>query len=287
MNTSEAKRVLETALICASAPLHLNEMKALFDEQVGIDTLRRLLDELATDWQDRGVELVALATGWRFQSRPQMHEFLGRLHPERPPKYSRAAMETLAIVAYRQPVTRGDIEDIRGVTVSSQIIKQLEERGWVDAIGYREAPGRPALYATTKQFLDDLGLASLDQLPPIDGTAGGLGSTLAGLQDTPNLIGDGQAALALDGDGDGGPVAVTDVGHAATAEEQPAPFIAAEAQPTTPGASIVAAPVPHPLPSARSHAPETAAHEPESVQIHASAPPDPADEPEHPTDAQT
>ncbi|HLL13340.1 MAG TPA: SMC-Scp complex subunit ScpB, partial [Rubrivivax sp.] len=169
MNTAEAKRVLETALICAAAPLPLPEMRALFDGEVGSDTLRRLLDELTDDWQGRGVELVALASGWRFQSRPELRPYLDRLHPEKPPKYSRAALETLAIVAYRQPVTRGDIEDIRGVTVSSPIVKQLEDRGWIEAIGYREAPGRPALYATTRQFLDDLGLASLDQLPPIDG----------------------------------------------------------------------------------------------------------------------
>jgi segregation and condensation protein B len=169
MNTQEAKRVLETALICAQQPMPLRDMRALFAEQVGADTVRNLLDELVRDWEDRGVELVALSTGWRFQSRPEMREYLDRLHPEKPPRYSRAAMETLAIIAYRQPVTRGDIEDIRGVTVSSQIVRQLEERGWIDAIGYREAPGRPALYATTRQFLDDLGLASLDQLPALDG----------------------------------------------------------------------------------------------------------------------
>jgi segregation and condensation protein B len=174
MITSEAKRVLETALICAVTPMQLAEMRALFNGEVGNDTLRVLLDELVREWEGRGVELVALASGWRFQSRPEMREYLDRLHPEKPAKYSRAAMETLAIVAYRQPVTRGDIEDIRGVTVSSQIVKQLEDRGWIDAIGYREAPGRPALYATTKQFLDDLGLASLDQLPPLDGS--GLGA---------------------------------------------------------------------------------------------------------------
>jgi segregation and condensation protein B len=168
MNTQEAKRVLETALICAQQPLPLREMRDLFDEQVGPDTLRSLLDELVRDWEPRGVELVALATGWRFQSRPEMRQFLDRLHPEKPPRYSRATMETLAIVAYRQPVTRGDIEDIRGVTVSGPIVKQLEERGWIEAIGYREAPGRPALYATTRQFLDDLGLASLDQLPVLE-----------------------------------------------------------------------------------------------------------------------
>ncbi len=169
MNTTEAKRVLETALICAQHPLPLREMRSLFDEQVGPDTLRTLLDELMHDWQDRGVELVAVASGWRFQSRPEMREYLDRLHPEKPPRYSRATLETLAIIAYRQPVTRGDIEDIRGVTVSGPIVKQLEERGWIEAIGYREAPGRPALYATTRQFLDDLGLASLDQLPVLEG----------------------------------------------------------------------------------------------------------------------
>jgi segregation and condensation protein B len=199
MNTAEAKRVLETALICATAPMTLTEMRALFDGQVGPDTLRHLLDELARDWEDRGVELVALASGWRFQSRPEMREYLDRLHPEKPPKYSRAAMETLAIVAYRQPVTRGDIEDIRGVTVSSQIIKQLEDRGWIDAIGYREAPGRPALYATTRQFLDDLGLASLDQLPPLEAGSGLSDATgaLAAL-DQPALLDEPQGALPLD-----------------------------------------------------------------------------------------
>ena len=172
MNTLEAKRVLETALICAQQPLPLRDMRSLFADQLGPDTLRSLLDELVRDWAPRGVELVALASGWRLQSRPEMREYLDRLHPEKPPRYSRAAMETLAIVAYRQPVTRGDIEDIRGVTVSGQIVKQLEERGWIDAIGYREAPGRPALYATTRQFLDDLGLASLDQLPVQGGAPG-------------------------------------------------------------------------------------------------------------------
>jgi segregation and condensation protein B len=168
MNTQDAKRVLETALICAQQPLSLREMGTLFADELAPDTLRTLLDELAGDWQGRGVELVALASGWRFQSRPELREYLDRLNPEKPPRYSRAAMETLAIIAYRQPVTRGDIEDVRGVTVSSQIIKQLEERGWIDAIGYREAPGRPALYATTPQFLDDLGLSSLDGLPMLE-----------------------------------------------------------------------------------------------------------------------
>jgi segregation and condensation protein B len=171
MNTQDAKRVLETALICAQQPLPLRDLRSLFDDQLGADTIRGLLDELVRDWEDRGVELVALAGGWRFQSRPELREYLDRLHPEKPPKYSRATLETLAIIAYRQPVTRGDIEDIRGVTVSSQLIKQLEDRGWVDTIGHRETPGRPALYATTRQFLDDLGLASLEQLPALEGAA--------------------------------------------------------------------------------------------------------------------
>ena len=165
MNTTDAKRVLETALICAQQPLPLSDMRTLFADEIGADTLRAMLDELVRDWEGRGVELVPLASGWRFQSRPEMREHLDRLNPEKPPKYSRAVMETLAIIAYRQPVTRGDIEDIRGVTVATQIIKQLEDRGWVEAIGHRETPGRPALLATTRHFLDDLGLSSLEQLP--------------------------------------------------------------------------------------------------------------------------
>lgn len=197
MNTQDAKRVLETALICAQQPMPLRDMRTLFADEIGPDTLRAILDELARDWEGRGVELVPLSTGWRFQSRPEMREFLDRLNPEKPPKYSRAVMETLAIIAYRQPVTRGDIEDIRGVTVASQIVKQLEDRGWVEAIGYREAPGRPALFATTKQFLDDLGLASLEQLPVIGATGDGVDKLSESLADQPSLI-DPQAALALD-----------------------------------------------------------------------------------------
>ncbi|MDP3821143.1 MAG: SMC-Scp complex subunit ScpB [Burkholderiales bacterium] len=188
MNSQDAKRVLETALICASQPLPLRDMRVLFADELGPDTLRSLLDELTREWDGRGVELVALATGWRLQSRPEMREYLDRLNPEKPPKYSRAVMETLAIIAYRQPVTRGDIEDIRGVTVASQIVKQLEDRGWVEAIGYRESPGRPALLATTKQFLDDLGLASLEQLPLLAG-GGADGQALASaLAEQPSLL---------------------------------------------------------------------------------------------------
>ena len=187
MNTPDAKRVLETALICANQPLPMRDMKALFADAIGPDTLRSLLDEIARDCEGRGIELVALASGWRFQSRPEMREHLARLNPEKPPRYSRALMETLAIIAYRQPVTRGDIEDIRGVVVASQTIKQLEDRGWVEAIGYREAPGRPALLATTTQFLDDLGLATLDQLPVLDGD-GSMTLNDAALPAQPSLL---------------------------------------------------------------------------------------------------
>jgi len=170
MKTLDAKRVLEAALICSSQPMALRDLGALFADEIGPDTIRDLLAELGRDCAGRGIELVSLATGWRFQSRSEMASYLSRLSPDRPPRYSRAVMETLSIIAYRQPVTRGDIEDIRGVAVASSIIKQLEERGWVEAIGYREAPGRPALLATTRHFLDDLGLASLDELPALDGT---------------------------------------------------------------------------------------------------------------------
>jgi len=168
INTAEATRVLETALICAHQPLSLKDMAILFQDEVGADTLKDMLDDLALQWTGRGVELVQVATGWRFQSRPEMRDFLDRLHPEKPPRYTRAALETLAIIAYRQPVTRGDMEDIRGVTINSLLIKQLEDRGWVEVIGHRETVGRPALFATTRQFLDDLGLQSLAQLPALD-----------------------------------------------------------------------------------------------------------------------
>jgi segregation and condensation protein B len=178
MNTDEAKRVLETALLCAREPMSIHGMKKLFADDdasapltapaVGSDTIKILLEELRQDWEGRGVELVSLASGWRFQSRPEMKPYLDRLSQEKPPRYSRATLETLAIIAYRQPVTRGDIEEIRGVTVNSQTIKMLEDRGWIDVVGHREVLGRPALLGTTKQFLDDLGLASLAQLPPLE-----------------------------------------------------------------------------------------------------------------------
>lgn len=165
MNTVDAKRVLETALICAPLPVSVRDLRSLFDDALGTDTVKGLLLDLQQDWALRGVELVQVASGWRFQSRPEMRVYLDRLHPEKPPRYTRAALETLAIIAYKQPVTRGDIEDIRGVTVNSLLIKQFEDRGWVEVIGHRETVGRPALLATTRQFLDDLGLQSLDQLP--------------------------------------------------------------------------------------------------------------------------
>lgn len=168
MNTAQAKRVLETALICSQQPMPVRDMRTLFDDQLGADTIKTLLQQLQLEWAQRGVELVSVGTGWRFQSRPEMRPYLDRLNPEKPPRYSRATLETLAIIAYRQPVTRGDMEDIRGVTINSMIIKQLEDRGWIEVIGHREAVGRPALFATTKHFLDDLGLASLDQLPLLD-----------------------------------------------------------------------------------------------------------------------
>ncbi|MFM0200079.1 SMC-Scp complex subunit ScpB [Paraburkholderia fungorum] len=180
MNTQEAKIVLETALICAQEPLKLVDLRKLFADGVSADTVRNLLEDLKQDWSGRGVELVGLASGWRFQSKPAMRSYLDRLHPEKPPKYSRAVLETLAIIAYRQPVTRGDIEEIRGVTVNTQVVKQLEDRNWIEVIGHRDVPGRPALYATTRQFLDDLGLKALDELPPLADPSAQLNADLLG-----------------------------------------------------------------------------------------------------------
>jgi segregation and condensation protein B len=192
MKTLDAKRVLEAALICSSQPMALREMSALFAGELGNDTLRGLLDELVAECKGRAIELVTLASGWRYQSRAEMAPYLARLDPERAPKYSRAVLETLAIIAYRQPVTRGDIEDIRGVAVASSVVKQLEDRGWIEAIGYREAPGRPALLATTRQFLDDLGLQTLEQLPTLDGADG---EPIAQAAALPN--GESQATLSF------------------------------------------------------------------------------------------
>lgn len=167
-NLSDVKLILETALLVSHEPLSLHQLGKLFETEIDHDNLRKVLDEIKVDWLARGVELVQVATGWRFQARPEYQRYIDRLSPEKPPKYSRAVLETLAIISYRQPVTRGDIEDIRGVTVSPNILKTLEGRGWIDVIGNREVPGRPALYATTKQFLDDLNLRSLQELPSLD-----------------------------------------------------------------------------------------------------------------------
>jgi len=172
MNTTDAKRILETALICSQQPVPVRDLRVLFEDALSADSIKALLADLQQDWGQRGLELVCVASGWRFQSRPEMRAFLDRLHPEKPPKYTRATLETLAIIAYRQPVTRADMEDIRGVMINSLILKQLEDRGWIEVIGHREAAGRPALFATTRQFLDDLGIESLDQLPVIDITGG-------------------------------------------------------------------------------------------------------------------
>jgi segregation and condensation protein B len=233
MNPLDAKRVLETALLCAHQPLPLRDMRTLFADDIGPEALQALLDEIAQDCEGRGFELVALASGWRFQSRPEMREYLSRLNPEKPPRYSRALMETLAIIAYRQPVTRGDIEDIRGVAVTTQIVKQLEDRGWVEAIGFREAPGRPALLATTRQFLDDLGLGSLAELPPLEGD--GAAALAKALPGQPSL-------LDLAEEGTGAPVAAaSEEAHADAAAGTSPPASSPLSEPIPPN-SVQAAP---------------------------------------------
>jgi segregation and condensation protein B len=167
LELSQIKSILETALLANSEPLPLSELKKIFDNELSLETLRKLLDELREEWKGRGIELVQVASGWRFRAKPEFQKYLDRLNSQKPPRYSRAVLETLAIIAYKQPVTRGDIEEIRGVSVSSAVLKALESRGWIDAIGHRETPGRPALYATTQAFLDDLDLRSLEELPPL------------------------------------------------------------------------------------------------------------------------
>ena len=162
------KRVLEAALLSATEPLSLNQLKRLFAGEVDADNIRKVLDELKADWADRSIELTTVASGWRFRVKPGYQEFLDRISSEKPPRYSRAVLETLAIIAYRQPVTRGDIEEVRGVAVSPPTLNALMERGWVEIVGYRESPGRPAILATTRKFLDDLNLRSLEELPPLD-----------------------------------------------------------------------------------------------------------------------
>ncbi len=243
MNTAEAKKVLETALLCAHEPLTINDLKKLYldEDEVGADTVKRMLEELRGDWSERGIELVALSTGWRFQSRPQMKVYLERLNPEKPPRYTRATLETLAIIAYRQPVTRGDIEEIRGVTVNSQTIKMLEDRGWIETIGHRDVPGRPALFATTRQFLDDLGLSALSQLPPLEPVGKGVdgdGANLSALQAFEDALPaqeSEQASMQFDADGEPAPVeplpaAETEQAALEEAPEQAAPEQAAPEQ---------------------------------------------------------
>lgn len=168
IDVAELACIVEAALLSSTAPLDMPHLRRLFDDTVAVDEIRQALGHLQERWQNRGCELLELADGWRFRTHAKIQPHLDRLNPEKPPRYSRAVMETLAIIAYRQPVTRGDIEDIRGVTVATQVIRTLEERGWIDTVGHRETPGRPALYATTRQFLDDLGLRSLSELPPLE-----------------------------------------------------------------------------------------------------------------------
>ena len=262
MNSTDAKRILETALICAPQPMPLRELRVLFDDELGADTLKNLLLELQDDWAQRGVELVQVAGGWRYQSRPEMREYLDRLHPEKPPRYTRATLETLAIIAYRQPVTRGDIEDIRGVTVNTQLIKQLEDRGWVEVIGHRETVGRPGLYATTRQFLDDLGLESLDQLPMLDTPSEQAASMFDALDQAAE---DAPAAAATDAE----PAATPDV---EAGEPAAAPAAKAEPEsPSAPDADDSAAPAatpasapepePEPVDDSPPSRPDTAEHE--------------------------
>jgi segregation and condensation protein B len=168
LDLGHVKTVVEAALLVSQEPLPLSELKKLFDEELTSDTLRRVLEDLRRDWQGRGVELTHVASGWRFRARPEYQKFIERINPQKPPRYSRAVLETLSIIAYRQPCTRGDIEEIRGVVVSPNIIKALEARGWIDIVGHKEVPGRPELFATTRAFLDDLNLSTLEELPPLD-----------------------------------------------------------------------------------------------------------------------
>jgi len=197
---AETKRILEAALLTASEPLNISDLKRLFDEELGAEVLKALLGELREEWSGRAVELTQLASGWRFQTRAEFRPYIERLFPEKPPRYSRAVMETLAIIAYRQPVTRGDIEDVRGVVVSTQIIQSLEARGWIDVVGHRETPGRPALYATTRKFLDDLGLRTLEELPPLEEIAQTLQlePTQPPPAETPAIAGDAETPAAED-----------------------------------------------------------------------------------------
>lgn len=188
IDLSLIKRILEAALLSAGEPLATSDLRRLFENQIDADTIRKLLDELRQEWHDKSVELTAVSTGWRFRVRPDYQKYIDRLNPEKPPRYSRAVLETLAIIAYRQPVTRADIEQIRGVAVSPHSLKALEDRGWVEAIGHRETPGRPALFATTKAFLNDVNLRSIEELPPLEELQSALDASFAPAQ--PELVPD-------------------------------------------------------------------------------------------------
>lgn len=216
MDTVQAKRVIETALLCAQEPLPVAQLRRLFAEDPGAEMVRQALTELTAEWSDRGVELVQIASGYRFQSRPAMREFLDRVRAERAPRYSRAVLETLAIIAYRQPLTRGDIEDIRGVAVSSSIIKTLEDRGWIEVIGHKEVIGRPALFGTTRAFLDDLGLKALDQLPSLDGDSLALDPLAQPMAELSQRVADADQQSALNPP----PGAATDLSSLGVSPEQ-------------------------------------------------------------------
>ena len=220
VDTAEVKAVLEAALLVAGEPVQPAQLAKLFDPALPVDTVRALLEELARDWSSRRVELVQVASGWRFQGTRAIQPYLDRLAPEKPPRYSRAVMETLAIIAYQQPVTRGDIEAIRGVAVSTNVVKTLEDRQWIEAVGHRETPGRPVLYATTKTFLDDLGLASLADLPPLADLDS---SHLLEMPDAPTKAAEAPHALAspiLGSDPTAEPGAAADRGEPAAPETQ-------------------------------------------------------------------
>jgi len=252
MDTAQAKIVIEAALLATAQPLSVAELRRLFDDEVGADTVRALLEDLRGDWRERGVRLVALASGWRFQTAPEVGPFLARLHSEKPPRYSRAVMETLAIIAYRQPVTRGDIEEIRGVTVSTQVIKTLEDRGWVEVIGHKDVVGRPSLLATTRQFLDDLGLRSLEELPALADAASAQAAAAlldqraiefgAAAAEAPALEGPSAAAPAVEELAVETPPAETPPAETLPAETPPAETLPAETPPAeTPPAETLPA----------------------------------------------
>lgn len=168
LSPAKTRQILEAALLTAQEPLPISELRKLFNNELSAAVLANLLEEVREQWRDSGIELVTVASGWRFQTKAEMQPYLERLTPQKAPRYSRAILETLAIIAYRQPVTRGDIEDIRGVGVSSAILKTLVARGWIEAVGHRNVPGKPELFATTAHFLDDLNLRSIAELPPLE-----------------------------------------------------------------------------------------------------------------------